>query len=628
MCSLACRCLFLLGLLLCCRLAAGSDLASARAYVDDPTASLSLAEVQQLPALPFDGVLSRGFVASATWLRLRVEAVPHAQPGDRLVVRIRPTYLDRIALFDPLDASGRERLAGDLQPWLSSEFKSLNHGFLIPASAAPRDIWLRLTTSSSSIIHVEVLTPEDAQQANRLQEMLYGLMMGVLLLFFLWALLQWLLRREVLMAAFMLSQFMAVVYASTYVGYNRLLLAGILPEVITERLANITFCSYAAAGFLFHACLLREFRPARALLWGIALIASGAWVIEMLLLAGGRVQAAMQANVIVVLLLPVLVLVAACSCRAWGAAGGEDRPPIPRRALLGFYGLITGVLWVVTVPALGLADAPELNLHLYLIHGLMTGLLLVVLLQFRVIRIEEARNLAALRARSASQQIEIEKQRVQLQGRFMEMLAHELKTSLSVLHMVFGAPRPSSEMLEHGRRTVKSIDDLIERCLQAERFDENEIVAHFENFPVDAVIDEVLEKSPESGRVSVYRESRMTVNSDWQIFKSVVSNLIDNALKYSPPDSRVQVRVRPAASNAVRGCEISIENDVAPGSGGAGFPDPDGLFRKYYRAGSARKHSGSGLGLYLVASFMRLLGGGVRYEPSDSRIRFIVWLPN
>jgi signal transduction histidine kinase len=52
------------------------------------------------------------------------------------------------------------------------------------------------------------------------------------------------------------------------------------------------------------------------------------------------------------------------------------------------------------------------------------------------------------------------------------------------------------------------------------------------------------------------------------------------------------------------------------------------LFKKYYRADSARRHSGSGLGLYLVANFVRLLGGAVRYERQELSVRFIVWLPN
>jgi signal transduction histidine kinase len=71
-----------------------------------------------------------------------------------------------------------------------------------------------------------------------------------------------------------------------------------------------------------------------------------------------------------------------------------------------------------------------------------------------------------------------------------------------------------------------------------------------------------------------------------------------------------------------------VENEVALRAGVAVFPDDEQLFKKYYRADGARRHSGSGLGLYLVANFVRLLGGAVRYERQELSVRFTVWLPN
>lgn len=605
-----------------------TDLASGRVFVDDPDGQMTLSDVQRRPATEFSGVLSRGFTKSVTWIRVSVAGIAGAAPGDKLVVRIRPTYLDDIELHDPLDSSGRVRKTGDHYDWRQSEFKSLNHGFLIPASREPRQIWLRLSTTSSSFIDVEVLTPDDAQQVNRLQETLYGLMMGLLLLFFLWAASNWLMQREKLMAIFTATQLMAIVYAMSTVGYNRLLLGSLLPVGMIETLTNLTYCAYVLVGFAFHYYFLREFRPKRALLQLLAGVALSAFSAEMVLMSLGMVRAAMNLNVLVVSFASLLVLVIAMTCRAWREADGDEQPLIPRWTLIGFYMVVISVLVMATAHGLGIVNAPEFALHMYLIHGLMTGSVLVALLQFRSLRMEQMRNLATLHASSVAQQVEIEKQKSQLQGRFMEMLAHELKTSLSVLHMVLGAEKASPEMLDHGRRTVKSINDLIERCLQVERFEDNEVISHFEVFRVEALIDEVVRKTYESQRFSVHYEAQISVNSDWQIFKTVMSNLLDNALKYSTTGSTVLVRVRAAARNDTSGCEVSVENEVPSGPGSSAFPDQTELFKKYYRADGARKHSGSGLGLYLVANFMRLLGGEVRYEPLANNVRLTVWLPN
>ena len=205
-------------LLLVASFVQANDRVIARAYVDDPSGQMSLADAQRATAKPFTGVLSRGFTASATWLKLSIAGDPGARKGDTWVVRIRPTYLDDLQLHDPLDTSGRARKAGDHVEWRDAEIKSLSHGFVIPASAEPRQIWLRLSTTSSSFIHVQVMTPEEFQHSRLIQEMVYGLMLGVLLLFFLWAVLHWVQWRETMMAMFSITQLMAIIYAMTLVG--------------------------------------------------------------------------------------------------------------------------------------------------------------------------------------------------------------------------------------------------------------------------------------------------------------------------------------------------------------------------------------------------------------------------
>ena len=600
----------------------------ARAYVDDPDGTLDIDLVRQRPVHPYEGVLARGYTHSATWLKLTVAPVPGAHPDHRLMLRVRPSYLDEVRLFDPLDDMGRLRVSGDHTDWQKGELKSLNHGFVIPTSDEPRDVWLRLKTSSSSLIHVDAMTLDEAQHADRIQEMWYGLMMGVLVLFFLWALLQWLLQRESLMAVFLLSQLVAVIYAAAYVGYTRLFSAGVLPTLFIERFNNLVFCLYVATGMLFHYRFLSEYQASRFGLRLMAVTGALAFACELALLAMGNVMAAMRLNITMVSVLPVLTLALAISCRAWKNTDEEERPALPKWTLVAFYSLLGSMLFLGAMPSHGLAATPDLNLHMYLIHGLMTGMILLVLLQVRAIRVEHSRNRAHLRAHTAAQQVEVEKQKAQLQGRFMEMLAHELKTSLSVLHMVFGVPKPNPDMFEHGRRTVNNINQLIERCLQAEKFEDDEIISHLERFGMDALIDDVISKIPDAERIHVQKATGISVHSDWQIFKSVVSNLIDNALKYSAPGSIVQVRALASERDGKGGCEIIVENEVGRGPGSAGFPDRDELFKKYYRADSARKHSGSGLGLYLVANFMRLLGGEVRCEPMENSVRFSVWLPN
>ena len=69
--------------------------------------------------------------------------------------------------------------------------------------------------------------------------------------------------------------------------------------------------------------------------------------------------------------------------------------------------------------------------------------------------------------------------------------------------------------------------------------------------------------------------------------------------------------------------QIVIENKPAYDD----WPDADQLFSKYYRSQNAHRVTGSGLGLYLVDQFTRMLGGTVHYQPVHGKVRFALTLP-
>lgn len=85
----------------------------------------------------------------------------------------------------------------------------------------------------------------------------------------------------------------------------------------------------------------------------------------------------------------------------------------------------------------------------------------------------------------------------------------------------------------------------------------------------------------------------------------IVSNLIDNALKYSPVTTDISVRIERHSGQVCVQVENVVEGEP---------PDPQHIFDKYYRARSAHKQTGAGLGLYIVKRLVAQLGAQINYR--------------
>jgi two-component system, OmpR family, sensor kinase len=106
----------------------------------------------------------------------------------------------------------------------------------------------------------------------------------------------------------------------------------------------------------------------------------------------------------------------------------------------------------------------------------------------------------------------------------------------------------------------------------------------------------------------------------------VVTNLLDNALAYSPPDSPVIVRLGPARRE--EGDLVAIE--VVDRGPGLTAEQSERVFERFYRVDAARSRAqgGTGLGLSIVAAIVRAHGGTVEVDSTPGHgATFRVLLP-
>lgn len=229
----------------------------------------------------------------------------------------------------------------------------------------------------------------------------------------------------------------------------------------------------------------------------------------------------------------------------------------------------------------------------------------------------KAQQAAQLRVQLVEQQTQEEHVRRVEQECFLAMLGHELRNPLAAVGLL------ADTHTEEGRQIRRAVDDMaqvLERSVQSGRLQDASLAPQRSSFDMHALMHDICTRSERLALLNFAPAT--TVCSDHLWLRTVLGNLVDNALKYSPPDSPVQVHCSRRAQHGRDALCVRVSN--APGV--AGLPDPAQLFQKYYRSPKARRQIGSGLGLYLSKSLLDMLGAHIVYlPPSGNEAQHVVF---
>lgn len=212
------------------------------------------------------------------------------------------------------------------------------------------------------------------------------------------------------------------------------------------------------------------------------------------------------------------------------------------------------------------------------------------------------------------------KQDDQRKNDFIAMVSHELKTPLTslsgflqVLQMKAKKEEDghSQNMLEKAKKQINKMTTMINGFLNVSRLESGEIHIDKQRFDMKDLIKEIQEETVSANTThNIIFDPVLTtwVNGDRDKIGQVITNLISNALKYSPPDTTVQI-----ACVAGDGCsKVSVRDEGM----GIADKDIDKLFDRYYRVeGHELKGiAGFGIGLYLCSEIIRRHQGKIWVE--------------
>ena len=204
------------------------------------------------------------------------------------------------------------------------------------------------------------------------------------------------------------------------------------------------------------------------------------------------------------------------------------------------------------------------------------------------------------------------------------MLTHELRTPLGVLRFSLDAARTMPAARLRAEEAIRNMDSLVERCLQTAHLERDAVAESPDRWNPALEIPILVQqcRAPERVQLHIAANSPAAITRR-RILSLIISVLLDNALKYGMTNGTTQLEVQPEVMNGAIGLSIAVDNTPGP----AGLPDPQRVFRKYYRSPGAHQYSGAGLGLYLSKQLMERLNGQITYEPLPNTTRFKIWIP-
>lgn len=210
-------------------------------------------------------------------------------------------------------------------------------------------------------------------------------------------------------------------------------------------------------------------------------------------------------------------------------------------------------------------------------------------------------------------------------------VSHELRTPIAALqvhleNLVDGVEQADPETLRTMLQQTVRLGRLVQQLLDLSRLEAGVVPLDVRSFDVSsmlrgAVNETRLSRSNATIHVDVDPVDLRLVG-DSERLHQVIANLVENALRYSPRDGRVDVKAHRA------GDEVVFEvMDEGPGIGAG---EAERVFERFYRADAARssQHGGAGLGLAIARWVVDLHGGAIRAEPREPHgCRMVVALP-
>jgi signal transduction histidine kinase len=201
------------------------------------------------------------------------------------------------------------------------------------------------------------------------------------------------------------------------------------------------------------------------------------------------------------------------------------------------------------------------------------------------------------------------------------MASHEFRTPLTTIlsslvliskYAAAGLHEKEKKHIERIKTTVTGLSEMLNDFLSVSKLEEGKVVVAPERLQIKEVVAEVIEDMQtitKQGQLLHYVHTGQTeAILDKKLLRHILLNLISNAIKFSPENSEVWIFTLASADML----SLRIEDT------GMGISEEDQvhLYERFFRGQNATNIQGTGLGLNIVANYLKIIGGNISLSSS------------
>nr|WP_075574187.1 ATP-binding protein [Ezakiella massiliensis] len=204
-------------------------------------------------------------------------------------------------------------------------------------------------------------------------------------------------------------------------------------------------------------------------------------------------------------------------------------------------------------------------------------------------------------------------------------ISHQTKTPITNLSLYISLLEddPKDEYLEIIKYELNKLEFLIQNLVKSSRLESDIISLQKHQANLKDIVEDVLREfkvilNEKDIRINL-KDEDLIFNLDERWLKEAIHNLIDNAIKYSPNGSKINISIYKSYLNY----NLDIENECKDLSEET-LPK---IFERFYRGANSVSKDGLGLGLFIVREIIEKHGGNIRASLDENRIKFSVDFP-